>query len=321
MSIKPDAFLTEADSVVLENLLWDIAVKDTNADKKPDVLEKLDGDEKTVQVLQALNDPKSPSFTPTIFTGYDDKHLNARVRKYIVEPYAGLARHVVRNPTDVVFLTHLIVYHATLLPSVYILFTHFTWLHGVLHSAMAMFYAGAFTLLLHNHIHNNGILKKKFFLIDYTFPFVIGPFMGHTWNSYYFHHVKHHHVEGNGPDDLSSTVRYQRDEAWDFACYVGRFMAFVWIELPIYFFRKGKYGLSAKAFVSESSSMLAVIFITWYDWKPALFTVCIPLFLMRVGMMVGNWGQHALVDEVEPDSDFRSSITLIDVPVSLFTYH
>ena len=33
-------------------------------------------------------------------------------------------------------------------------------------------------------------------------------------------------------------------------------------------------------------------------------------------MMVGNWGQHALVDEVEPDSDFRSSITLIDVPVS-----
>jgi hypothetical protein len=34
--------------------------------------------------------------------------------------------------------------------------------------------------------------------------------------------------------------------------------------------------------------------------------------------MVGNWGQHALVDELEPDSDFRSSITLIDVPVSTF---
>ena len=31
--------------------------------------------------------------------------------------------------------------------------------------------------------------------------------------------------------------------------------------------------------------------------------------------MIGNWGQHALVDEVEPDSDFRSSITLVDVPV------
>ena len=32
--------------------------------------------------------------------------------------------------------------------------------------------------------------------------------------------------------------------------------------------------------------------------------------------MIGNWGQHALVDDLEPNSDFRSSITLIDVPVS-----
>lgn len=31
--------------------------------------------------------------------------------------------------------------------------------------------------------------------------------------------------------------------------------------------------------------------------------------------MVGNWGQHAFVDKDEPDSDFRSSITLIDVAV------
>jgi hypothetical protein len=36
--------------------------------------------------------------------------------------------------------------------------------------------------------------------------------------------------------------------------------------------------------------------------------------------MTGNWGQHAFVDEVEPDSDFRSSITLIDVPVSLHSF-
>jgi hypothetical protein len=32
--------------------------------------------------------------------------------------------------------------------------------------------------------------------------------------------------------------------------------------------------------------------------------------------MVGNWGQHAFVDNEEPDSDYRSSITLIDVAVS-----
>ncbi|KAF3027917.1 hypothetical protein E8E11_000683 [Didymella keratinophila] len=42
----------------------------------------------------------------------------------------------------------------------------------------------------------------------------------------------------------------------------------------------------------------------------------IPLALMRIALMTGNWGQHAFVDEAEPDSDFHSSITLIDAPAS-----
>ena len=37
--------------------------------------------------------------------------------------------------------------------------------------------------------------------------------------------------------------------------------------------------------------------------------------------MIGNWGQHAFVDEAEPDSDFRSSITLIDVPSNRYCYN
>jgi len=42
---------------------------------------------------------------------------------------------------------------------------------------------------------------------------------------------------------------------------------------------------------------------------------------MRIGLMIGNWGQHAFVDEVEPDSDFRSSITLIDVASNRYCYN
>lgn len=50
--------------------------------------------------------------------------------------------------------------------------------------------------------------------------------------------------------------------------------------------------------------------------RPAIFVFVMPLVLMRAGMMVGNWGQHAFVDADEPDSDYRSSVTLIDVQVS-----
>ena len=51
--------------------------------------------------------------------------------------------------------------------------------------------------------------------------------------------------------------------------------------------------------------------------RATLVTFIIPLIVMCIGLMVGNWGQHAFVDEEDPDSNFRSSITLIDVPVSL----
>ena len=170
--------------------------------------------------------------------------------------------------------------------------------------------------MLHNHIHNNGILAKKYAWFDKSFPYILEPLMGHTWDSYYYHHVKHHHVESNGPDDLSSTVRYQRDELKDFLMYVGRFLGLIWIELPLYFLRTGKRTLAAKCFVSELTSYLTIFLLARSNFRPTLFVFLLPLLIMRIAMMIGNWGQHAFVDEVEPDSDFRSSITLIDVPVS-----
>ncbi|KAI9829180.1 MAG: hypothetical protein M1826_005775 [Phylliscum demangeonii] len=137
--------------------------------------------------------------------------------------------------------------------------------------------------------------------------------MGHTWDSYYYHHVKHHHVENNGPDDLSSTIRYQRDELSYFLLYLARFLLLTWIELPFYFFRKRKLALAFHAFLMEILSDLVIVLLLRYHIRPAVFVLLLPLLQMRIAMMVGNWGQHALVDEVEPDSDFRSSITLIDV--------
>jgi phosphoinositide-3-kinase regulatory subunit 4 len=76
---------------------------------------------------------------------------------------------------------------------------------------MQAYYCGPFTLMMHNHIHNNGVLAK-------SMRGLITPFRTY-WNRSWVTHgipttiiVKHHHVEGNGPDDLSSTIRYQRDQ-------------------------------------------------------------------------------------------------------------
>ena len=236
--------------------------------------------------------------------------------RHLLQPYISWASGTVRRPTDVVFLTHIILYLTTSVPSAFYLYYSFSWLRAISHGLMQAWFCGPFTLMLHNHIHNNGILAKEYAWFDKSFPYILEPLMGHTWDSYYYHHVKHHHVESNGPNDLSSTVRYQRDELKDFLMYFGRFLGFIWIELPLYFLRTGKRTLAAKCLVSELTSYLTIFLLARSNFRPTLFVFLIPLLLMRIAMMVGNWGQHAFVDEVEPDSDFRSSITLIDVPVS-----
>lgn len=249
-------------------------------------------------------------------------HLHSIIHYYVLQPYIRWARKVVRRETDVVMVTHIILYFTTSLPSAVVLFYRFSWLHAVLHGLMQGWYVGTYTLMMHQHIHMGGILAKEYRWFDLAFPFITDPLMGHTWNNYYYHHVKHHHVEGNGPDDLSSTVRYQRDNLIHFLLYVGRFFFFVWLDLSLYFTRKRKLWTGLKVATSELSSYTFIYILARYvNFRATLFVLIIPLLLLRVGLMIGNWGQHAFVDEAEPVSDFRSSITLIDVVVSLATLH
>jgi hypothetical protein len=275
-------------------------------------------DENTITKLEALNNPKSPDFEPTVFFFWDLPNLPPTLQSLLV-PYINFAQTIVRNPTDVVMLTHLILYFTTSVPSAIYLFYHFSWTHGILHWLMQSWYVGTYTLMRHQHIHMGGILAKRFpiDLFDNLFPYLTDPLLGHTWNSYYYHHVKHHHVEGNGPEDLSSTLRYQRDDLLNFLHYVGHFLLCTWAELPLYFVRKSQYDKASKAAFWEWSNLAFIFYVARLNFRPALFVFVLPFLVIRLGLMVGNWGQHALVDEVEPDSDFRSSITLIDVAVRI----
>ncbi|CCC12313.1 hypothetical protein SMACR_05490 [Sordaria macrospora] len=253
--------------------------------------------------LSALNDPKSLSFEPTITNFFDLADLQSFtwLPSTVLNAYTKWASSLIRVPTDILMITHLLIYFTTTVPSAfYLLFIRFSWPHAILHAVINGWYVGTYTLMMHQHIHMRGILTKDKLwtpVFDAIFPYILDPLMGHTWNSYYYHHVKHHHVEGNGPDDLSSTIRYQRDELSEFLKYVGRFYFLVWLDLPLYFMRKGRYVTGAKAAF----------------WEYASYAM--------VALMTGNWGQHAFVDDEEPESDYRSSITLVDVASNRHCYN
>ncbi|PVI00800.1 fatty acid desaturase [Periconia macrospinosa] len=340
---QPDAQMTVQDRMVLNILqkendqhkastglkqensgdsISDAPVKHTRFESEsPEDIQQLS--EQTLAHFKDLNDPSSKNFEPTVFVTVDLPDIKSPfLRKYIVEPFVRWGRSVVRVETDVVMLTHLFLYLFTSIPSAIYLFYNFHWWHAPFHTAMQLYYMGSYTLMMHQHIHMRGILSKKYKLVDGAFPYVLDPLMGHTWNSYYFHHVKHHHIEGNGPNDLSSTVRFQRDDPWNFLQYLGRFYFLIWFDLPRYFFQNRKPGLAVKAGGSEIASylFLTTMFMR-VDARATIFVFLIPLAIMRLGMMIGNWGQHAFVDELEPDSDFRSSITVIDVASNRYCFN
>ncbi|OZJ01905.1 hypothetical protein BZG36_05097 [Bifiguratus adelaidae] len=64
-----------------------------------------------------------------------------------------------------------------------------------------------------------------------------------------------------------------------------------------------------------------VYLLARYNFRATLFNFILPLIQMRVGMMIGKWGQHAFVDDLEPESDFRSSITLIDTSSNRYCFN
>ena len=315
-TLPVDPYLTRQDRLLLQCLLEE-AGTETGDGQRPSNDESKGKEADLIKLLEGMNNVKSEHFEPTVFVSWDlNSFPKGTTFRSLLDIYIEWASNIARYPTDVVFVTHLILYFTTIVPSATYLFYNFTWLHAVLHTLMTGWYFGTYTLMRHNHIHGNGVLSKQHKFFDTTFPYILDPLMGHTWNSYYYHHVKHHHVEGNGPDDLSSTVRLQRDEWSSLAYYVGRFTLLVWFELPYYFLRTGKYKNATRSAFWEFASYAFLISAARSNMRAAVFVFIIPFTIVRLGLMIGNFGQHAFVDELEPDSDYRSSITLIDVPVS-----
>lgn len=162
----------------------------TGPDYPPDSIiseDEVIRDEAALSTMIALNDPKSAHFEPSVFNSWDLSTLGKLppALDRILKSYIALAKSLVRVEIDVVFITHLILYFTTSVPSALWLFHHFTWVHGVMHTVMQVSYTGTYTLMMHQHIHGHGVLKKPYAWFDLTFPYLLDPLMGHTWNSYF----------------------------------------------------------------------------------------------------------------------------------------
>ncbi len=189
------------------------------------------------------------------------------------------------------------------------------WIFAIL--AVAYFYLnnfvfkGPFGLMLHCTSHRKWF-KDKYEWMNHYLPWVVGPFFGQTPETYYSHHIHMHHAENNLPDDLSTTMFFQRDSFRDWFRY---FWVFFWqgaSDLVQYFWNRNRKKLSRKVVIGEASFILMVILLSFLNFWATFMVFILPFLLSRIIMMMGNWTQHSFIDPADPGNPYYNSITCIN---------
>lgn len=168
-----------------------------------------------------------------------------------------------------------------------------------------------YMLMLHNTSHRR-LFKRKYGVLNKWIPWLIGPFCGQSPDTYYIHHITMHHAEGNLPNDLSSTMKYQRDSLIDWLRYFFRFFFLIMPDMYRYQSAKKRWPLVRRMLAGELGFYALCIGLSLYDWRATLVVFVIPFVVIRVLMMAGNWGQHAFIDPDDPQNDYKSAITCIN---------
>ena len=225
-----------------------------------------------------------------------------------------LALRFIRDERDLPFVKLSFWMTAVLVPAAVFLYWPgmFRWWMAPIYWAILYgFFADKYILMLHNTSHR-GLWKRELDFLKFYIPWVLGPFAGETPETYYIHHMTMHHLEGNLPKDLSSTMKYQRDSVVDFAKYWLDFFFLSMFKLGRYQLGRKRTNLAVWMFIGEWSWYLGVAIGCWFNWQATLTIFIAPFLVCRFVMMAGNWGQHAFIDPTRPGDSFVNSITCIN---------
>jgi fatty acid desaturase len=227
---------------------------------------------------------------------------------------AELGDRVLLDPRDLPFLELIVQLHLVMVPLAVAMFfvEPFRWWYGAIYLAILLLvFLDRFILMIHNLAHRP-TFRKPHRWVHTSLDWLIGPLFGHTPHTYYVHHIGMHHVEGNAPEDRSSTERFQRDSIFDFGRYLFRFYFLGIADMASYLGPRKRTKLMRRMLKGEL--LFFVVTFAALAWKPlpALFVLVLPLLITRFLMMAGNWGQHAFIDETRPDNSYVNSITCIN---------
>lgn len=221
---------------------------------------------------------------------------------------------LLNDPRDLPFIKLALKILCTTVPAAALLYVpgvYRPWLGFAVFALNSLLLLGPLILMLHNTSHRP-LFKRQYAVLNLVIPWALGPFFGETPEAYFAHHIGMHHAEGNLPDDLSSTLRFRRDNLIDFLRYFGRFFFAGLIELARYLWARRRFKIMRRLLIGELSFYALAAGLCYLRPGPTLWVFIIPFCFTRFMMMAGNWAQHAFIDLADPASPYVNSITCVN---------
>ncbi len=224
------------------------------------------------------------------------------------------AMNFIIDERDLPFISLISKMLLTQIPFAFFLFytDHISWWMPIVYLALCIgYFLGPFILMLHNTSHRP-LFKSKYKFMNNFIPWCIGIFYGESPETYYAHHLGMHHMENNMENDLSSTLKYDRDNVLHFHHYFFTFFFAGLIQLWNYFTKRQRFRIRNIMTFGEFSFLLLCAVTLYFNWQASLIVFVIPFIVARYGMMAGNWAQHSFVDAQDPENNYKNSITCIN---------
>ena len=251
-----------------------------------------------MKILGSIHDPV---FNPKPYTFADNVFL----------PF-------LKDERDLPFIYLTLKITFTLIPLAVLLFMPLVtgWVWGLLAVVYLVLnnivFKGPYGLMLHCTSHRP-LFKPAYKWMNYHLTWVLSLFFGQTPETYFSHHMGMHHPENNLEPDESSTMAYQRDSFRSFLAYFADFFFFGLVELATYLKKKNRMKLFYRALFGEFCFFAMVVALCFVNWAATLVVFILPFVIFRFVAMVGNFTQHAFIDQNDPANPYRNSITCINV--------
>ncbi len=195
---------------------------------------------------------------------------------------------------------------------------HFNWwaalgYHVVTYGPYFVFFSQVATLIHKEGHEPRGLFKKPFTFLNKFYGYFMALFYGHVPEGYPMGHMRIHHKYDNTPEDVTSTIFYDRTQASRFMLYLFEFMLF-WtgISIAAHHYRKNRMREFWRMLIGMVGYYLLIIAVMSFNFWFGFAYMLLPHLSAIIFLAAINYTWHAWTDPDEPKNIYKNSITVLE---------